>query len=76
VAKSPRQAMQSMPGMLSKLESDFQQRAKTIDPWLSVAEFRFGEMNQETQLSISPNLFKLIQSYLILFNFIQSDIVI
>lgn len=30
----PRQAMQSMPGMLSKLESDFQERAKAIDTLL------------------------------------------
>lgn len=35
------QAMQSMPGMLSKLESDFQQRAKTIE---SSIEAKFSKM--------------------------------
>ena len=73
VAKSPRQAMQSMPGMLSKLESDFQQRAKTIDPWLSVAEFfleKWTKKRNYLSLQIYLNWSNLIWSYLILFNLI------
>ena len=69
--------MQSMPGMLSKLENDFQQRAKAIDPWLSVSEVAVSlkEIRQDIQLSISLNLFilfHLIQSSLVLLNLIQS----
>ena len=43
---------------------------------VAVCSYFFFLMNQKTELSISPNLFILIQSYLILFSFIQSDIVI
>lgn len=57
MAKSPRQAMQSMPGMLSKLESDFQQRAKTIDPWLSVAIFFLRNEPKNTTIYLSKSIY-------------------